>query len=232
MRDYPHIRAWVFDLGNTLMSIPDKYDEEFRIRTILGWNSTDHVRSVIYRLCDKHPGQSTEEFLRRFDAAVNPEHSETLTADLRQAWIDSIEAACLRPGAHEVLDCLRQAGQKVALVSNTPPTSHGILDRLDLRRRFDAVVFSCDVGFLKPDPRIFRHALEKLGEAAEASVIVGDKIRTDILGGAILGMMSILVEERLRGVVENGQNYVDAIVPSLADLQRTRLYRSVVGPCC
>jgi FMN phosphatase YigB (HAD superfamily) len=82
---------------------------------------------------------------------------------------------------------------------------------------------------LKPDPRIFRAALDRLGVHAHDAVIVGDKIRTDILGGAILGMRSILVEERLRRSVENGQTYVDAIIPRLQDIFETETFRRSVG---
>lgn len=217
--------AWIFDLGNTLMAIPDEYDEELRLCEILGYADTETVRSIIYRLCDKYPRQSLEDFLSRFDLAVNPKGDLKIRDGLRCAWLRSVEAAQLKDGAWKLLDGLRAAGKKLALVSNTPPTSQIILDRLRLRERFDEIVFSCDVGFLKPDPRIFKCALDALGVLPERAVIVGDKIRTDILGGAILGMRSILVEERLRQVIENGQNYVDAIVPRLIDIEQTRLYR-------
>jgi len=220
------IRAWVFDLGNTLMSIPDMYDEELCIQKILNAGTVDDVRTTIYRICARHPGQTTGEFLRRFDEKVNPDKRADLSERLQKAWDGSISAAELKPLAHQVLDELRSAGLKLVLVSNTPPTSHAILDRLDLRRRFDSVVFSCDVGYLKPDPRIFSVALANVQASPQESVIVGDKIRTDILGGAILGMRSILVEVRLRAAVENCQNYVDAIVPSLAALRHTGLYLS------
>ena len=217
--------AWIFDLGNTLMAIPDEHDEELRLCEILGYADTETVRSIIYRLCDKYPRQSVEDFLNRFDLATNPKGDLKIRDALRSAWLQSVEAAQLKDGAWKLLDDLRVAGKKLALVSNTPPTSQIILDRLHLRERFDQIIFSCDVGFLKPDPRIFKCALDALGVPPECSVIVGDKIRTDILGGAILGMRSILVEERLRQVIENGQNYVDAIVPRLLDIEQTRLYR-------
>lgn len=223
------IHAWLFDLGNTLMAVPEEHDEELRLCELLGYADTETVRSIIYRICDKHRGQSVEEFLARFDAATNPVGSTDLRQKLRAAWLNSVEHAELKAGAWKLLDDLRAAGKKLALVSNTPPTSGIILDRLRLRERFDTIVFSCDVGFLKPDPRIFQYALDALGVRPVNAVIVGDKIRTDILGGAILGMRSILVEERLRQTIEDGQNYVDAIVPQLLAVEQTRLFQDSLG---
>jgi HAD superfamily hydrolase (TIGR01509 family) len=220
--------AWIFDLGNTLMSIPEEQDEELRLCEILGYEDAESVRSIVYWLCDKYPSQSIDDFLNRFDSAVNLNGDVAIQNALRRAWMSSVEAAQLRDGAWKILDDLRAAGKKLALVSNTSPTSWLILDRLRLRKRFDQIVFSCDVGYLKPDPRIFKCALNALGVIPGRTVIVGDKIRTDILGGAILGMRSILVEERLRQIIESGQNYVDAIVPRLLDIEKTQLYRESI----
>lgn len=221
------IVTWIFDLGNTLMAIPNEFDEENCLTKILGYTDTEQVRSIVYRLCDKFRGQNIEDFLQRFDKFVNPTGNTSLSLKIREAWMKSVQHAQLKPGAWEILDALRDKGMKLALISNTPPTSHYILDFLQLRQRFDIIVFSCDVGYLKPDPRIFKITLDKLGVPPQNTIVVGDKIRTDILGGAILGMKSILVEERLRGIVENGQNYVDAIIPRLDDLRKTRLYQEM-----
>jgi len=228
MNNKTEISTWIFDLGNTLMAIPDEFDEEICLQKILGYTDTEQIRSIIYRLCDKFPSQNIELFLQRFDQAVNPTSDQNLNLMIRNAWMKSVESAQLKPGAWHILDKLRNAGMKLGLVSNTPPTSQYILDYLKLRDRFDIIVFSCDVGHLKPDPRIFKIVLEKFNVLPENTVIVGDKIRTDILGGAILGMRSILVEERLRCVVENGQNYVDAIIPKLTDLENTEFYKRLV----
>jgi len=220
------MKAWLFDLGNTLMSIPDEYDEERRLQELLDAKSMDDIRSIVYKICDSYPKQSIQEFISKFNSTVNPINNPVIKNKIEQIWYESVENAVLKPFALEILDSLHSSGIKLGLVSNTPPTSSLILERLQLINRFDVVVFSCDVGFLKPDPRIFNMALRALETPPSQAVIVGDKIRTDILGGAILGMKSVLVEERLRCVIENGQNYVDVIVPNLQSLMNTKFYES------
>jgi HAD superfamily hydrolase (TIGR01509 family) len=215
---------WIFDLMNTLVETPDAFDEEKRIASALGYKDEDKVRSIIYRICEKFLRQTPEEFLERFDTSVNINTDRELSVILHDIWVESVVNSKLKPNVCELLDEMRQAGLKLTLVSNTSPVSYLIIDKLGLRERFDAVIFSCDTGYLKPDPRIFQAALRLASAEPEETVIVGDKIRTDILGGKILGFRSILIESRARTITENNQNYVDAIVPKVADIRQLELY--------
>ena len=52
---------------------------------------------------------------------------------------------------------------KTALVSNCSHSTRPVVDRLGLEAEFDAVVLSFEVRAMKPDPAIYRAALEQLG---------------------------------------------------------------------
>ena len=54
----------------------------------------------------------------------------------------------------------------------------------------DVMVYSGEVGVAKPDPRIYRHALEQLGVTAEASVFVDDFVE-NIDGARAVGMQTV-----------------------------------------
>ncbi|MNN73951.1 Pyrimidine 5'-nucleotidase YjjG [compost metagenome] len=62
---------------------------------------------------------------------------------------------------------------------------------MELRHFFDAIIVSGDLGIKKPDERIYRIALERLGASAEETVIVGDHPVNDIWGAAQLGIRGI-----------------------------------------
>jgi putative hydrolase of the HAD superfamily len=47
-------------------------------------------------------------------------------------------------------------------------------ERLPVLRRFDALVMSCEVGLAKPDPAIYRAALDRVGSAPERTVFFHD----------------------------------------------------------
>ncbi|HXM19435.1 MAG TPA: YqeG family HAD IIIA-type phosphatase [Candidatus Tumulicola sp.] len=49
-------------------------------------------------------------------------------------------------------------------------------------------------GALKPAPFAFRRALEAMGTEAARSVVVGDQLFTDVLGGKLVGMRAVLVQ--------------------------------------
>ncbi|MDY0406388.1 HAD family hydrolase [Virgibacillus sp. 179-BFC.A HS] len=66
----------------------------------------------------------------------------------------------------------------------------------ELSGYFDAIVISGDFGIGKPDTSIFRHALSKLGVAKENAIMVGDNLKTDILGANRIGMRNVRINRR------------------------------------
>jgi putative hydrolase of the HAD superfamily len=94
---------------------------------------------------------------------------------------------------------LRSAGVRTAIVSNAPWGSPADLWRRELRRlgladAVDAVVLCGDVGWRKPAPDIFHHAMSKVGCRPADCVFVGDDLRWDIEGSASVGMRPILID--------------------------------------
>lgn len=64
-----------------------------------------------------------------------------------------------------------------------------------LHRYFDEsmVVFSDDVGVMKPNAPIFEHALQKFDAVPATTVYIGDKIAKDVRGANAVGIRSILL---------------------------------------
>jgi putative hydrolase of the HAD superfamily len=98
------------------------------------------------------------------------------------------------PGVPEALEELRRLGRALAVVSNSDGTVERVLERQGLRSYLDAVFDSRIVGFEKPDPRFFRHALEVVGARAESTLHVGDLYSADIEGGRAAGVHAALVD--------------------------------------
>jgi len=71
---------------------------------------------------------------------------------------------------------LRARGFRTAIVSNCDHATRPIVDDLGLEREADAIVLSFEVGVAKPDPGIYRAALDALDARAEEAVFVDDQV--------------------------------------------------------
>lgn len=103
---------------------------------------------------------SPEEFYRQFCAAAGRDASELEMAELLAAGAEIFEP---QPGAVELLDDLKAAGQRLVLFSNTC-SSHveHIRREFDFLERFDALVLSYEVRAVKPEEQMFAAAREAL----------------------------------------------------------------------
>ncbi|GLJ49625.1 hypothetical protein SUGI_1052820 [Cryptomeria japonica] len=95
-------------------------------------------------------------------------------------------------GAYEVLSHLRDAGVKLAVVSNFDTRLRPILEDMDVAKLFNAIIISSEVGFEKPAPQIFQVALDQLNVAASKTVHIGDDQQADKIGAGALGIDSWL----------------------------------------
>ena len=98
------------------------------------------------------------------------------------------------PGVPEALKKLRAAGLRLVVVSNADGTVEEGLTRGGLRPLLDAVVDSHVVGFEKPDPRIFTHALGLYGSDPARTLHVGDFYAADVAGARAAGVHALLLD--------------------------------------
>jgi HAD superfamily hydrolase (TIGR01509 family) len=116
---------------------------------------------------------------------------------LDHAWPDHLERnlySKVPDGLVTALDDVRRRGVKVAIVSNSEGKLDGLFVDLGIRGAFDLVVDSGLVGFEKPDPRIFRVALDHFGVPASRAFHLGDFYATDIVGARAAEIRCALVD--------------------------------------
>lgn len=123
-------------------------------------------------------------------------------------------------GALSAIQTLRSRGSRLGLICNSglisASTTRRLLRREGLLGAFDVVVFSDELGALKPDRRPFQAALAQLGIRAGRCVHVGDDRRTDVAGARAAGMQTL----RLTAVRDDssGLDDADAVVGSFREL--------------
>ncbi|KAF0246309.1 MAG: Haloacid dehalogenase-like hydrolase domain-containing protein [Planctomycetota bacterium] len=97
-------------------------------------------------------------------------------------------------GAEETLRNLKNLGYRLAVISNSDGSVEGMLDRLGLKAHLEFVIDSKIVGIEKPDPRIFRMALQQSGADPARALYVGDMFHIDVLGARSVGMDAVLMD--------------------------------------
>jgi putative hydrolase of the HAD superfamily len=99
----------------------------------------------------------------------------------------------LARGTREALDRLRAGGFRLGVISNADGRVEEALSAAGLRDCFDVVVDSALLGVEKPDPAIFRAALDALGLAPAEALYVGDLYEVDVVGARAAGMDAALL---------------------------------------
>jgi putative hydrolase of the HAD superfamily len=116
------------------------------------------------------------------------------------------------------LDRLRAAGIRLGVISNWSWQAPELLHDLELARHFEVIVASARVGYQKPHPRIFEHALRLMGTSGGRAMHVGDSVRADVLGARAVGIAPVLIDRRTHSHVDDGARRVPDDVPLIHDL--------------
>jgi putative hydrolase of the HAD superfamily len=96
------------------------------------------------------------------------------------------------------LRALRERGLKLGVISNFESWLNTMLEVLDVTIHFDVVAVSGDLGWEKPDPRIFEWAMEQAGTEPSRSLHVGDSPQFDAQPAHDLGMTGVLLDRHSR----------------------------------
>jgi len=110
------------------------------------------------------------------------------------------------------LDRLAGAGVKAIIVSNHMWRLEEMVAELGLADRVAAVVNSARVGYRKPHPRIYQHALEASGEPAETTVMVGDSLSHDVTGAERQGIHGVLLDREGTGRPPEGTRIIRTLM--------------------
>ena len=102
-----------------------------------------------------------------------------------------------------LLDLLRslRPEHKVGLISNAWSGLRALITREKFDDVFDEMIISAEVGLMKPDPRIYRLALEKLKARPEESVFLDD-VLVNVEAARSTGMNAIQFTQPERALEE------------------------------
>ena len=107
-------------------------------------------------------------------------------------------------GARGLLTELARRGFRIGAISDWEPTLPALLVELDIAHFFEAVAVSAIVGVTKPNPALFRAALDQMSQssgqpiAPDNSLHIGDYYELDVAGARSVGMHALLFDWKMR----------------------------------
>jgi HAD superfamily hydrolase (TIGR01509 family) len=111
--------------------------------------------------------------------------------------LELIEHQRVLPGVREYLESARRLGLRVGLASSSScDWVVGHLERLGLIGYFDAIAASDDVALTKPDPALYRTAVEWLGVAPREAVAFEDS-RNGLIAAKRAGLYCVVIPNTL-----------------------------------
>lgn len=206
----PALRAVFLDAGGTLLhEDPPRhaiYAEAARRRGLAVDDA--RMKAAMWRAHERLPRELGPHFRYSrgwFEAFIEDVFVAQLglapsaLADVRRELFARFEDAAtfrLFPGAAASIAALRAAGLKVGVVSNWSEALPGVLAGLGLARELDFLLVSAVERCEKPEPAIFRRALELAGANPDEAAHVGDDLERDVRGAQALGILTVWVDRR------------------------------------
>jgi HAD superfamily hydrolase (TIGR01509 family) len=161
------------------------------------------------------------EALQRTGLAVDAGVLEAFTDAILEVSVGTARVEPPEPGMREALEGLRALGLRLGCVSNAfmgAATLQRIMDERGLGPYLEFTVSSCELGYRKPHPEIYRAALRHFDVAAPEAVFVGDRLDADVAGPASLGMRTVLTHQYRREDQSDAKVAPDAVIGHLSEL--------------
>jgi putative hydrolase of the HAD superfamily len=214
------VRAVVFDYGHTIVdfrrteeALLEAYGQiRDRIEAALEIEAPEvsHLIDRVAGAVDRAVGRSYEErrmeeldVVQLFDDVLLSTLGVSVPPDVVQHIVALDHSAFSRTITVseenlQVLAELKRWDLRLGLVSNVtllPQLMRDDLQALGIGPLLDASLFSSEIGYRKPDRRIFREMSARLGVDPSASVFVGDRLLDDVKGAQDADMRAVQTRE-------------------------------------
>ena len=124
------------------------------------------------------------------------------------------------PDAIETVRWLRDSGRRLALLTNgAGPAQRRKIARFEIADLFDVILVEGELGFGKPDERVYRRALDALGARPSDAWMVGDNLEWDVAAPQRLGICGVWIDRSGGGLAAGSLIEPAYVVRSLAGIR-------------
>jgi HAD superfamily hydrolase (TIGR01662 family) len=179
------IQLVVFDLYGTLIYLSKETKSYTGLFADLGLHRSEELKKA-RRIALTEDFEDLEGFIRKIKpgAFIDSKYYQQQVEEER-------DSALLYPETIRILNNLKEKKMKLGLISNLASPYKKPFFSLGISKYFDEVLFSCEVGLRKPDPRIYQRIIEKFRINPAQTLMTGDKVHADVEGPKFVGMKAI-----------------------------------------
>jgi putative hydrolase of the HAD superfamily len=189
----------LFDLYHTLTCIEVVDAAGLWTNEMLGVSRDAWIEQLMEKSPERMKGvwRDPVDIMRRMAHAIDPSVPMDVIRRAAEWRMERFSESQRRMPAEsvETVKQLSDAGFRVALVSNADVTENAAWSECPAAPYFQTAVFSCDVGMEKPEPGIYRLALERLGLSASECVFCGDGGSSELPGAKDVGLTTVMTTQ-------------------------------------
>lgn len=229
-------KAIIFDLDDTIISLKETANETWQLICDEYSKTNNGVDpKILYKAITdirleywndqktnekgrKNHKKARREIIGKVFSKLDLPHDEiNLIADTFSE--KRLKALRFFPMARETLEILKRKGIKLALITNGEAKIQRYkIERFRLEEYFDIILVEAEVGYGKPDSRIYMTAMEHMNIIPEETWFIGDNLIWDVLAPQKLGIYSIWNDFEEKGLPEDTIIVPDRIITSIHDI--------------
>jgi putative hydrolase of the HAD superfamily len=210
-------RAVIFDLWQTLVPWPTESANRMYAQMAETWGADpDTFHEVWRRRFHERVVGPIEPHVRSIGEELALSGDLEAVMAIRREW--TLESLVPRDDAVPTLEELRRRGHVLGMISACSQEVPDVWERTPFGPLFDSAVFSCSVGFSKPDPRIYALAADELGVEAGDCLFVGDGANDELPGAERAGMTAVQLRPPGEQLTQEGKRWQGRYVGRLSDV--------------
>lgn len=193
------VKAFFFDLFFTLIypAYSAQHDNEYDVLGISREEWEKYAEdTVLYTERATGNVKSGQEIIEKIAASMPYQITSSQKGQILINRSNRMKKALcnIEPMILDTLTALHSRGYQLGLISNADVIDCEYWTDSPLSLIFDTAVFSCDVGVLKPDKKIYQFAMEKLNVLPQECIFVGDGGSDELRGAKKAGMKTCFSE--------------------------------------
>ena len=191
--------AVIFDLFHTLISKNNLGASEDRAWDYLDISEEQWRQAIFTDAEDRLRGKISKpsEVIMDIVSKIDPTITLDKTERASQLRLEQFRTALsdIHPHVLRTIKQLKKQGMVLGLISNADRIEVSSWSETEASTYFDSAIFSCNVGYIKPEKQIYLHSLTQLGLSPSQCLFVGDGGNDELVGAKNAGMDTAITLE-------------------------------------